>query len=138
MSHDPRLPAQSGGFGPKTFLTLESGLRARAGIIVPGTRLAGGRVVLSAFRMRATEALVIGGGLYSAANLFEIGSDAHPIRYQLCPQIEATRTNMDLIFIGTDTHNIETDLGLMSDFWITQERYESSRNTQQKGRPVDV
>lgn len=114
-----------GGFGLRTLLPLKDGRMLPSAALQPGMILSSGAEIIGLRRYWAKSALIFNGSIYSPANLiYWVGArkalteilDLDPDHQWIGPT--------QLVLLATSDHKVETPIGVMSDLWITQARYD--------------
>lgn len=139
MSHHRTLDPQPGGFGLQTLIPLADGRLVPATEIITGTMLEGNRLVTETYRMWMREAAEFNGSVYSPVNAIQWEGTFKKIADILDtdPNHKVLgRTQM--ICLATNDHRIETPIGTMVDFWISDARRQMIRTLTIQNRSGDV
>lgn len=139
MSQHLHREPRTGGFGLGTLLPFADGKMVPAVEVTPGSILEGNRVVTEVYRFWMREAVEFNGGVYSPVNALQWGGafsklvdllDNDPNHRRLGPT--------QMVCLATSDHRIETPVGLMVDFWISEERRQQIQEMTIQSRPRRV
>lgn len=114
---------RTGGFGMQTLLPMADGGLSPVGSIEPGMMLEGQRTVTETYRFWMREAVLFNGSVYSPANVIKWrGSFVRLAAILNCDPDHKHLGPTQMICLSTSDNRIETLIGLMVDFGISEER----------------